>query len=370
MKAIILVISLALISCDSLLLGDEDEIISLEKNLAVPPQLNDGLEVGPMSESGIKAELIETFISNLQSNSRNIHSVLIIKDGKLVLESYFNGWHRNRMQSIRSVSKSVTSALIGIGIDKGFIESENEKVFDFFPACEDLRTSDKDKILLQHLLMMGSGLDWNQTTFPDNDPRNDEHRLGESDDGFRFVLEKKVIQNPGTVFNYNSGNTDLLAGIIYHSSGMFADEFGEKYLFEPLGINHVGWRKNNNGHPNAAFGIHLYPRDFVKIGKLFLDSGVWDNKQIVSKAWIAKSTTFKMQYPFDNKQRYGYQWWIREWDVDGEKITSFQAQGNGGQVLCVIPALRAVVLLTGRNYGGDSILPYNYLNNIILPALK
>ena len=371
MKAVILlVVFLTVSSCDSMLLGREDQIISLKENLAVPPQLDDGLEVGSMAEAGIDEEAITRLISSLQSDNRNIHSVLIIKNGRLVVESYFNGWHRNRLQSIRSASKSVTSALLGIAIDHGLIESEDERVFAFFPEYVDLRTEDKDKILLRHLLMMSAGLQWNQTSFADDDPRNDEVQLGQSVDGFRFVLQKNYVHTAGTTFNYSSGNTDLLAGVIYHASGMYADDFAEKFLFKPLGIEQVGWRKNNNGHPNAGFGIHLYPRDFMKFGKLFLDSGVWNNQQVLSKAWVAKSTAKMIDYPSDNNQGYGYQWWTREWEVNGKKIKSFQAQGNGGQVLCVIPDLRTVVLMTGGNYGTAGQLPYRYIQELLLPALK
>ena len=151
---------------------------------------------------------------------------------------------------------------------------------------------------------------------------------------------------------------------------MYADEFGRKFFFEPLGIEHAGWRRNNNGHPNAGFGIHLYPRDFIKVGKLFLDSGVWNNQQIVSKEWVAKSTSKAIDYPFDNNQGYGYQWWTRNWDVNGQSIQTFNAQGNGGQVLCVIPEKNAVILLTGGNFGQAGQLPYRYLQAILLPALQ
>ncbi|RAW02867.1 serine hydrolase domain-containing protein [Pseudochryseolinea flava] len=360
---------IAFTSCDSVLLGDDDGVPSREENLATPPFLQDGLAVASMDDEGVDGQRIRELIAQLQTDSRNIHSILILKNNKLVVESYFGGWHRNRFQSLRSATKSVTSALIGIAIDQNYLKNDEVKIFDIFSEYGDLRTEAKETIQLNHILSMSAGLQWDQTRFPDDDPRNDEAKLSESDDGFRYTLEKKYVATPGTLFNYSSGNSDLLAGVIHHTSGSYAHEFAERFLFAPLQIDDYGWRMNRNGHPNAGFGLHLYPRDIMKIGKLFLDSGAWNGRQIISKAWIKKSTSKQIAYPQDPKQFYGYQWWIREWSIQGEIFYTFQAQGNGGQVLCIIPEKRAVILLTGGNYGERSQVPYALLRTHLLPAL-
>jgi CubicO group peptidase (beta-lactamase class C family) len=372
MKSYLFVFAFALLfcSCDELLLGEEDQLIPLEENLAPPPVLNDGLDVGSMSDAAVDEVKLRFLITSLQSSTRNIHSVLIVKDGKLILESYFGGWHRKRLQSLRSCSKSVTSALIGIAIDKGYLESENEKVFDVFSEYTDLRSNGKEQIEIRHLMMMSAGLRWDQTHLPEDDPRNDERRLEESDDGFRYTLEQPVVSAPGTMFNYSSGNSDLLAGVVHHVTGEYADDFAEKNLFAPLQIDGWGWKKNRNGHPNAGYGVYLYPRDMIKFGKLFLDSGYWKGNQVISKEWIKRSTGRSINVSNDALVGYGYQWWVRTWQLQTGTIRTYQAQGNGGQIICVVPEKDAVIVLTGANYGQAGNLAYSFLANNILPALQ
>lgn len=372
MKKHLLIIGLCLMfcSCDELLLGEEDQVITLEENLSPPPALNDGLDVGSITEAAVDESKLRFLITSLQKDTRNVHSVLIVKDGKLILESYFGGWHRERLQSLRSCSKSITSSLVGIAIDKGFMTSENEKVFDLFPEYGDLRDDEKDKIEVRHLLMMSSGLRWDQTHVPDDDPRNDERRLEESDDGFRYTLEQPVVSDPGIAFNYSSGNSDLLAGVVHHATGEYADVFAEKNLFTPLQITTWGWKKTRNGHPNAGYGLHLYPRDMIKFGKLFLDSGQWKGNQIISKEWIKRSTRKSIGVSSDPLDGYGYQWWVHTWQLQQGTIKTYQAQGNGGQIICVVPEKNAVIVLTGANYGQAGRIAYSFLENNLLPALE
>jgi len=294
--------------------------------------------------------------------------VLIAKNGKLIVEAYFDGWHGKRLQSMRSATKSVASTLVGIAIDKGYVTDVNQSVFDFFSEYDDLKTPQKEKIQLRHVLSMTAGLSWEQEAFPADDPRNDEDRLEKSSDGFRYLLEKKMVAEPGKVFKYNSGCSDLLLGIVAHATGIEADKFAEEYLFKPLSIQHYGWRRNLNGYPNGGYGLHLFPRDMIKIGQLFLDSGKWKDRQIVSAAWIKQATTPYTQVT--QEVGYGFQWWIKENKVGDKIIKRYQAQGMGGQIICVVPELNSVVVLTGINFDNfQSQIPYNILQHRILPAL-
>jgi CubicO group peptidase (beta-lactamase class C family) len=365
-KYILFLVGICLVSCDEMLLKDEAGI-TLEEKLSPPEALNDGWSVSSPAAEQVDAVAIESLIRDLQKSSRNIHGVLIAKNGKLIVEAYFDGWHAKRLQSMRSASKSVASTLVGIAIDKGYITDVNQSVFDFFPEYADLNTPQKEKIQLQHVLTMTAGLRWDQERFPDDDPRNDEDQLSKSQDGFRYLLEKSVVIEPGAVFEYNSGCSDLLMGIVDHATGMDAARFSEEYLFKPLGIQNYGWRTNLNGYPNGAFGLHLYPRDMLKIGQLFLDSGIWKDQRIVSAAWIKQATKEYIEVWEDIG--YGYQWWIHETQVGDKLIRRYHAQGHGGQVICVVPELNAVVVLTGTNYNVGHQIPYNLLQTRILPAL-
>lgn len=366
-KYIWILFVVCLFSCDEMLLSDEAGT-TLHEKLGPPEALKDGWSVSSPSAEQADAAAIAHLIRDLEENSVNVHGVLIAKNGKLIAEAYFDGWHRKRLQSMRSATKSVASTLVGIAIDKGYIRDVNQSVFDFFPEYADLKTPEKEQIQLQHVLSMTAGLSWEQEAFPADDPRNDEDRLEKSSDGFRYLLEKSMLVEPGKVFKYNSGCSDLLLGIVDHATGTEADKFAEEYLFKPLGIQEYGWRKNLNGYPNGGYGLHLFPRDMLKIGQLFLDSGKWNDQRIVSTVWIKQAT--KEYSKLYEDTGYGFQWWTRENKVGDKLIKRYQAQGMGGQIICVVPELKAVVVMTGTNYNyPGSQIPYNILQSRILPAL-
>jgi CubicO group peptidase (beta-lactamase class C family) len=367
-KSLLILFSIVLlVSCDEVLLKDEAGI-SIEQNLSIPESLGDGWDVSSPGREGADSAALFRLIRDLQSDSRRIHGLLIVKNNKLIVESYFDGWHRNRLQSMRSASKSIASTLVGIAIDKGFIVGIDQSILDFFPEYADLRTADKDKIQLQHVLSMTAGLHWDQDSFPPEDPRNDEYQLDESDDGFRYLLEKNVVSTPGKNFKYNSGCSDLLLGIVDHTAKISADRFAEDYLFKPLGIESYGWRKSNNGYPNGGYGLHMYPRDIIKVGQMFLDSGKWKGNQIVSSSWVKQATSEYIS--LDDRVGYGFQWWIWNEKIGEQMVRRYQAQGKGGQIICVVPEFNAVIVMTGANFDNFySQIPYAILRNRILPAL-
>jgi CubicO group peptidase (beta-lactamase class C family) len=368
-KSLLILFSIVLlVSCDEVLLKDEAGI-SIEQNLSIPESLGDGWDVSSPGREGADSAALFRLIRDLQSDSRRIHGLLIVKNNKLIVESYFDGWHRNRLQSMRSASKSIASTLVGIAIDKGFIVGIDQSILDFFPEYADLRTADKDKIQLQHVLSMTAGLHWDQDSFPPEDPRNDEYQLDESDDGFRYLLEKNVVSTPGKNFKYNSGCSDLLLGIVDHTAKISADRFAEDYLFKPLGIESYGWRKSNNGYPNGGYGLHMYPRDIIKVGQMFLDSGKWKGNQIVSSSWVKQATSEYIS--LDDRVGYGFQWWIWNERIGEQMVRRYQAQGKGGQIICVVPEFNAVIVMTGANFDNYySQIPYAILRNRILPALS
>jgi CubicO group peptidase (beta-lactamase class C family) len=339
-------LALLLSSCDELLLEDSGKFPSSDDNMMRPPKLDDGWDVSTLEEENVDRARVQQVVQSFTNDPRKVRSLLIIRNNKLIVEAYFGGWHRKHFQSLRSATKSFNATLVGMAIDRGFIEGEDQPLLKFFPEYADLATADKNNILLAHVLSMSSGFDWNQNT------GDDEDRLQYEDDALRYVLSKPMIDNPGERFLYNSGNSDLLAGVIRNATGEYADAFAAENLFEPMQISDYAWLKHNSGHINAGWGLFLTARDFAKLGQLYLDKGLWKGNRIVSEEWITKAT--RPVISAGNNVSYGYQWWISEHVIDDQTVVTWEAHGNGGQAVFVVPAANAVVVFTGANYGSEA----------------
>ena len=218
----------------------------------------------------------------------NVHSVLVVRHGKLVFEHDFAGIDEHLGSSVgevtfgpetrhdaRSMTKSVTELLVGIAIDRGWIKSIDASVLSFFPQYADLRTPEKDRITLRNLLTMSSGLEWHEFDTPYTSDSNSENRMDSAKDPYRYALEQPIIAPPGRLWNYNSGSTELLGAILRKATGKPLDQLASSLLFEPLGITDVEWYKYAQGNPSAAAGLRLRPRDLAKIGQLVLQRGAW-----------------------------------------------------------------------------------------------
>jgi CubicO group peptidase (beta-lactamase class C family) len=360
-----------------------------------PPQnINDGLDVGTLDEVSIDSELIEKAVNGINRGKyKEVHSILIFKDDKLVLEEYFEGhkyqwdapnhhgelvtWNRSMLHDIHSVTKSITSACIGIAIDNGFIESVHQSIFDYLPEHQHLSTDGKDRITIEHLLTMTSGLEWTEWNAPYSSRDNPIIEIWFQDaehnkDPFTFVLEGLLIDEPGTSFRYFGGNQIVLGGIIENATQMDIDEFSAEYLFEPLQIDSFDWwLRYESGVIEAASGLKMTPRDMVKIGVTYLNNGVWNEERIVSEEWVEKSAK-----PFGNNKGidvpgtgkrnvgYSYSWWTKEYP----ESDTFYAGGWGGQNIFVFPELNAVIVTTGGTYT-SSTRTMSLLERYIIPAL-
>lgn len=349
-----------------------------------PQQTDDGWQTASLNDVAINSKKLQILVDKVcDSTYQNIHSILIIKDSKLVFEQYFSGYqfkyqaedfkgeftnfNRNTIHNLASVTKSITSILFGIALDQGFINSVDEKLFKFFPKYASLNDSLKSQITLLHALTMTSGLQWNEQDVFYREVENDIIQLFIVPDPEKFILSKPVIHQPGSHYYYNGGNTNLLGEVIQECSGLKLDAFAKKYLFEPMGINQYRWIYINPDMVYASGDLKLRPRDMAKIGYLMLNKGVWQSKQIVSSEWIEKSTTPYVH--FNTREGYSYQWWTKQYELGNVSIPSFAAMGWGGQNIIVLPDLDAVVVLTAGNYAtrspNDEIL-YRY----ILPSLN
>lgn len=359
--------SLLLLGCDSLLLGEQGSSVGLEENLLPPAATGDGWAVSELEVEGIQAEMVRGLVRQIQMYPQNQHSFLIVRNGKLVLESYFGGWERERMHELRSCSKSVNALLVGIAIDRGALDGVDHSVFDLFPEYGSFNDASKEGLRVEHLLTMSSGLKWNQTSFDYESDRNDEGALERSDDWLGYVLSREMQDPPGEVFLYNSGCSALLAGIVKQTTGQHSDLLAEGSLFGPLGIERYYWHKQGDGLCDAWAGLSLRPRDMAKIGQLMLDGGRWEGQQVVSRDWVERSTV-ALQSSGENG--YGYQWWTAEVAVNGRPIRVHSARGNGGQYIFIVPELNAVVVFTAGNYYPlNQGAPFGYMEQVVLPSM-
>lgn len=339
----------------------------------VPAKTDVDWEVSSLNDEGINpGKIKELMFDILNGNIPDIHSVLIVKNGKLVLEDYFYGYARNKTHNMMSVSKSITSILIGIAKDQMKIPNIDKKIYKFFPSYKDISWDDfKNTIRLKHVLTMTAGLDWNDWDYPDTDPRSSSQAMIRSDDWIKFVLERNAIDTPGKNFVYSNGLTMLLGEILRNSTGVYADKFAEEYLFDPLSISDFSWQKLPNGTIITAWGLKLRPRDMAKIGYMMLKDGKWKGKQIVSSSWVKESTKAQVEGDILLGSGYGYQWWRGRTLINDKSIETFYAAGKGGQYIFVCPALDLVTVFTSKpeDHSMGELQPQLIMVNYIIPAI-
>ena len=219
--------------------------------------------------------------------------------------------------------KSFVSTLVGIAIDKGYIDSVNRPVKDFFPGrVWSNPSADKDAMRLEDLLTMRSGLDWLEGDAAYT-------KMYMSRDWVKFVMDETEVHKPGTVFNYCSGCSHVLSAIVQSKTGMNTQDFAQKELFGPLGITALAWDADSQGLSIGGWGLQLTPRDMAKLGYLYLNGGIWDGRQIVSAQWVKTAT--QKHTGTDSELGYGYQWWTHP------SLEGYAALGLYGQTIFVIP---------------------------------
>lgn len=343
-------------SCDDHITNIDGE----EYKYALPAKIDDGWEVASLSEIGMDEKSIIGFMNDLENDiEHNIHSVLIVKDGKLVFEEYFPGYAfyhgpltdfgLETVHNIASVTKSLTSALIGLAVDHGQISNVDQRITTFFPEYHEQDIGEKDEISLEHLLTMTSGLEWDESTYNYTDSRNDANQLIHQSDPIQFILSRPFLTEPGTQFQYSSASI-ILGEIVRRASGLRADDFAREHLFSPLGISEITWCELSNDVLYTSGEIKLRPRDMAKLGELYLQNGRWNGQQIISEQWVEESTVAHIRATSDLGIDYGYNWWLYTYEVNFEQIESFSASGWGGQNIIVFPGLDMVVVTTAGYY--------------------
>lgn len=307
-----------------------------------------------------------------QEEAYDFRGVVVIKDSKLVLEEYFYSYWRETIHDIRSAGKSITALLVGIAIDKGLIESVDQKVYDFFPefASNPNITEEHRNITIKHLLMMSSGMD--SDTDDINSPGNWVN-WGPQDNWVEIALNVPMKFDSGEKWVYNDICAMLCSAIIQKASGKPLDEFAKEHLFEPLGIREYYWYRNAQNITGGMGNLYITNLDFAKIGLLVLNKGKWKNQQIISANWIEEISTKRLDLPdlgpFANS--YGYFWWIGQKNIHGKDYEYFFASGNGGNKLYIIPQENIVISIQSSAYGqGYGHRRANFILDSILKSIQ
>lgn len=358
----------------------------------VPAIRNDGWKTANAESLGVDAAALGRLMSTIREwPELGVHAILIERSGYLIYEEYFDGFDErwgdplghvamaaSSMHDLRSVTKSVVSALAGIAVHEGAIKSLDQPVVQWFPEYPDLNTPDRRRVTLVHLLSMTSGLRWNEDV-PPTDPLNDETRMVRDPRPLRYALSAPFAHAPGVDANYNGGLTQLMAAVIERATKTPIKDYARAKLFEPLGITEFEWVGDLAGMPSAASGLRLRARDLAKFGSLYLHSGRWNGKQVVPAEWVDLSTRRHFRFPprsgadAGGEFGYGYFWWYNCYPTTSGLIEARTAVGNGQQRAFVLPGLDMVVtILAGRynDFTTGGTLGSRILREHVIPAVR
>lgn len=334
--------------------------------------MSNGIEVFPQGEAlqfdpKILAQIVE-------EEYKNLNSLMIVKGGNLVYEQYNHGYAKEDTQHVASITKSIMSILVGMAIDQGHIKNEDEGVVDFFPEYKIFpRDLVKNTISIKDILTMTAPFAFSIKSM-ETRPFEPLDRLRRQPDWTKYILS---IMGKGShigQFQYSTPSVHLLSAIITKTTGMSARAFGNKYLFEPLGIKAFediemksfrsedlfgermsGWVHDPKGITIGGWGLTLSPVDMAKIGQLYLQMGEWKGQQLISKGWVEKSTSNR-----ENENDYGYLWWLK--NIEG--VSTYAALGYGGNMIACVPDGDLLIVATGKMTAkiGD---PYDLIKKII-----
>jgi CubicO group peptidase (beta-lactamase class C family) len=371
---------LMLTRCLLLVLGSL--ILAFSFNSAQADPSYDWQRISPV-EAGFLPNMVEKLDDGVRTKEfDNLHAVIVARGGKLVLERYYEGEDRRTRgpalgtvkfgpevkHDLRSVTKSIVGLLYGLALADGKVPDLDQSLVGQFPAYEDLAADPKrGRMTVRHALSMTLGTEWDEG-LPYSDPRNSETAMDRAPDRYRYVLERPMVAEPGTQWNYNGGATAVLAKLISRGTEQPLLDYARETLFEPLGITDVEWVADSGGEPFAASGLRMRPRDLAKIGQLVLDRGAWGESQLVPSEWLDQSFTPRVQA--SHHREYGYQWWLGKLRHNDQPWIG--AFGNGGQRLFIVPSLELVVVITAGNYNkpGTWKLPVAVVSKVILPAVR
>jgi CubicO group peptidase (beta-lactamase class C family) len=362
--------------------GDNSDFYPRGKNpqryvYRAPPARNDGWTTGTLDQAQIDRAALEKFVQMLLDtpmesvHTPQVHGVLIARHGKLVFEEYFHGEHRDRMHDTRSAAKSLTATLIGAALHAKAPLRLSTPVYAAMNGGQPPADLDPQKrtMTLEHLLMMRSGYfcdDTNPQAPGNEDTMQDQT---EEPDFYRFTLRLPLDREPGAKGVYCSIDPNLALGVLNRTTGESVLSLHDRLLGEPLQFSTYGWPINRAGQPYGGGGLWILPRDFMKLGQLMLDGGVWHGRRILDADFAQRAGS-----PLHDLRgiQYGYLWWNIEYPYKNRKLRAFFAGGNGGQLVMVVPDLDLVIATYGGNYADrvSLVLQQEYVPQYILPAVR
>lgn len=357
---------------------DDSDLVfgtTAERKLAAPPtspmQKGDGIQTAKLATFTSKTQTLDVLGDSIKANAlTHVHSVLISKKGQLIYENYFNGFHDNIAHDQRSAAKSIGSAMIGIALEDGIIESLDQSIYDFIPEKYRYTKDDKKgKITLRHLLTMSSGLDAIDFGV-ERRGQATEDNYQMSSDWLKTVLEAPMIFEAGEHCNYGSANPFLLSVGLANVLDESLLSYMDRKLLSPLKMTNYSISRDDKGQPYFGGGSYLTPRDMLKFGELYRNKGIWNGQRILSEKWVNDSFgKYKILENTNNKNQYGFLWWHQTYMVNGKKIESVEARGAGGQYIAVIDQLDMTIVITSGNYrNGRFWQPEMIIEDYILPA--
>jgi CubicO group peptidase (beta-lactamase class C family) len=337
----------------------------------------DGWPTAAPAEVGIDTALISGMVAAVARQDFSlIHSVLVARSGRLAVEEYFYGYDRDTWHDMRSASKSLTSTLVGLAIQEGFIANASATALPFFPQYRRYDNWDPRKadITVRDLLTMSSGLDANDSDSRSVASEEAYQSQVAQPDWVKLALDAPMVADPGTRVVYGGANPLILGGILAATVDEPVEWFADRTLFAPLGIDQYRFYVSPTGIVYMGGGLYLRPRDMLKYGQLYLGGGVWQGRRILAQEWIDESWgQYGRLEPLDrNGHQYGYLWWHHRYDINGQTIATVEARGNGGQYVFVVPSLDLVVVITAGNYRQGlqaTRQPEEIMRQYILPAI-
>jgi CubicO group peptidase (beta-lactamase class C family) len=359
----------------------------------VPEERGDSWAVAHASTQGVDTEALEAMMDAVLAGEFDvIDSIAIARGGDLVFDETLRTTLADNDADVGntvlalhaqfSVSKSITSLVVGIAIDEGHIAGVDVPYLGLFPYTAYANWDErKDDITLEHVLTMQLGLQWNESDPPYSSPDNQWNRFYFNEHDFaKALLDLPMAADPGTEFAYNTAATVSLGQAVENSVPLALDDFGISKLFLPLGITEIEVTRTPTGLANGGGGFYLRTRDAAKFGQLLLNDGSWNGERIVSSEWLAASVTPQTAIGWTNPDDwdwqvtgYGYQWWTGFYEQDAEVVDTWVAWGYGGQWVVAMPSLDLVVAVNSNGYdGGDAALnqAHRLIREHVLPALQ
>ncbi|MHA1551356.1 MAG: serine hydrolase domain-containing protein [Candidatus Heimdallarchaeaceae archaeon] len=323
----------------------------------------DGWQTKTLEEVDMNESRIDVMFDYIDFHEYNIDSLLVVKDGYLVVEEYPRADTSETFHNVFSVGKSFTSTLIGIAIEEGYIDSVDQKMFDFLYNASIPNIELKENITIRHLLTMTSGMYWNEMDVFYSDPSSNNTQMKASSNWVEYVLSSRMQYKPGTTWYYSGGSTHLLSAIIEKATGGSTLEYAYEHIFEPLGFTDVSWLQDPQGIVYGGGRLELLPRDMAKFGFLFLNNGSWDGTQLVPEVWVQDATNDTSSVT--SEYYYGYLWW------SFPQKNYCKAYGLNGQTICVIPDYDIVAVITADyQLASGSNAFDDLINSFIILAAK